>query len=326
MRPLSDKKFKEAVALHQKWLERDPGGVRLDLTKAVIKNKDLSNLNLSDAILVNTEFRHCIALHTDFEGADMSQCAISDTTMRYANLSNTNLACSIINACNLSRALLDNAKLTNTNITYCSLYGATLREVAAQNAAITNCDARRASFFGAQLRSASVDGTMFSNATFEEADLTNIRGLVRPMGVTPGGIYWKAISRGLENRGYKFKIGLNTLEEGEEFANDPRFLCSYPGFHFAGLEWVKAHYFHRDYLCKIRIPEWAEVNEPYGSDGKASASAIEILQVFLMESGEDVTSKLNAYGELEDECYGCGKLHIRREWTGYCPECEEGKL
>lgn len=111
------------------------------------------------------------------------------------------------------------------------------------------------------------------------------------MGVEPGNYYWKRFEKGLCNNGYQFYVGINTLREGEQFASDDRVTCSFPGFHFASRSWCAANYPNRPLEAKIRIPEDAQINEPWATDGKASASAIEILQVFDVKTGEDVSSQ-----------------------------------
>ena len=115
--------------------------------------------------------------------------------------------------------------------------------------------------------------------------------MVKIMGVEPGNYYWKAINAKLCNNGYQFKLGLNELPDGEVFADDDRVVCSYPGFHFASKSWCVREYSDRPYLCKIRIPDDAKINEPWATDGKASADKIEILQVFCMKTGDDLTAK-----------------------------------
>ena len=125
------------------------------------------------------------------------------------------------------------------------------------------------------------------------ADLTGAKNMVKVMGVEPGNHYWKAIGDNLQNNGYQFKLGLNELPEGEVFASDDRITCSYPGFHFASKSWCKTNFGERKYLCKIRIPEDAQINEPWATDGKASADKIEIVQILLMDGEEDVTNEFN---------------------------------
>jgi hypothetical protein len=110
------------------------------------------------------------------------------------------------------------------------------------------------------------------------------------MGVEPGNTYWKRFGHNLINENYQFYVGINNLREGEVFAGDERGLCSYPGFHFASRPWCTVNYGSRPLEARIRIPEDAQINEPWATDGKASASSIEILQVFDVETGEDVTA------------------------------------
>ena len=110
------------------------------------------------------------------------------------------------------------------------------------------------------------------------------------MGVEPGNFYWKKIGENLINEEYQFKIGRNILRKGEVFADDPRILCSYPGFHFASKSWCESNYSERPYLAKIQIPIEAKINETWATDGKASADMIDILQVFDIK-GNDITEQ-----------------------------------
>jgi hypothetical protein len=111
------------------------------------------------------------------------------------------------------------------------------------------------------------------------------------MGVEPGNYYWKRFEDGLCNKGYQFVVGRNDLQKGETFADDERILCSYPGFHFGSRSWCAVNYDERPLEARIRIPEDAKINEPWATDGKASASAIEIVQVFDEATGKDVTDQ-----------------------------------
>jgi hypothetical protein len=153
------------------------------------------------------------------------------------------------------------------------------------------CDANLcgANLSGANLSGANLSGANLFGANLSGADLTETKNLVKIMGVEPGNIYWKRFYEGLANNGYQFYVGLNTLREGEVFAADDRVTCSFPGFHFASRSWCAANYSNRPLEARIRIPEDAEINEPWATDGKASASAIEIIQVFDVASGRDVT-------------------------------------
>ena len=145
----------------------------------------------------------------------------------------------------------------------------------------TRADLSRANLYGADLSGADLYG----------ADLSEARHLIKIMGVEHGNYYWKRFESGLVNNRYKFKIGLNTLRTNEIFASDERIVCSYPGFHFASRSWCAINYPKRPLEAKIRIPENAQINEPWATDGKASADMIEIIQVFDVATGEDVTDQ-----------------------------------
>ena len=164
-------------------------------------------------------------------------------------------------------------------------------KISLYRANLEGADLEGANLEGANLEGANLEGANLTGADLREADLTNTKGLVKLMGVTQGNFYWKRFNSGLNNNGYQFKVGLNTLNPHEVFADDDRVLCSYPGFHFASKSWCAVNYGDRPLEAKIRIPEDAKINEPWATDGKASADMIEIIQVFDVATGEDVTDQ-----------------------------------
>jgi len=121
--------------------------------------------------------------------------------------------------------------------------------------------------------------------------LIGAKGLIKIMGVMPGNYYYKRFGSGLKNNDYQFFVGLNNLKKGEVFANDERALCSYPGFHFASKSWCDLNYRERPLEALIQIPKNAEINEPWATDGKASASMIKIIKVWDVKTGKDVTNE-----------------------------------
>ena len=110
------------------------------------------------------------------------------------------------------------------------------------------------------------------------------------MGVETGNYYWKRFNVGLINNEYQYYVGINKLREGEIFASDERVMCSHPGFHFGSRSWCAVNFSDRPLEAKIRIPEGAQINEPWATDGKASADMIEILNVYEVSTGRDVTT------------------------------------
>ena len=178
-----------------------------------------------------------------------------------ANLSRANLSRAYLSRANLSRANLSRANLSDANL------------------------------FRANLSDANLSRANLSDAYLYGANLSGAKNIVKTMGVEQGNIYWKRFDAGLKNNSYQFKVGLNELRSGKVFADDERVTCSYPGFHFASRSWCAVYYSGRPLEAKIRIPMDAKINEPWATDGKASADKIEILQVFDVETGADVTEK-----------------------------------
>jgi hypothetical protein len=240
---------------HRKWLNND-GGERAELSGA-----ELSDANLSDADL------H----YADLSDADLRRADLSNADLRYANLSDADLS-----DANLSHAELSDANLSHANLSHADLSGADL----------SGADLRYANLSHANLSHANLSG-----ADLRRAELSDAKGLVKVMGVVPGNYYWKRFDAGLCNNDYQFRVGLNELQPGEVFADDERVLCSYPGFHFASRSWCAVNYPERPLEALIRIPEDAKINEPWATDGKASADKIEIIKVFDVATGEDVTDK-----------------------------------
>jgi hypothetical protein len=146
----------------------------------------------------------------------------------------------------------------------------------------------------ANLSDADLSDANLSGADLSGADLSGAIGLIKLMGVEPGNIYWKRFNTNLTNEGFEFKVGLNVLRAGDVFASDDRVTCSYPGFHFASRSWCKLNYPERPYEAKIRIPLDAQINEPWATNGKASADKIEILQIFNTQTGKDVTEQFRS--------------------------------
>ena len=215
-----------------------------------------------------------------FEGTDLSRADLLGADLSGADLSGTNLF----------RTNLSGANLSGTNLFRANLSGADLVEANLLGADLSRANLVEANLLGADLSRANLSGTNLLGADLSRANLLEAKGLVKIVGVEVGNYYWKRFEEGLYNNGYQFRVGLNKLRIGERFANDEKRLCSYPGFHFASRSWCAIHYSNRPLEAKIRIPEGAKINEPWATDGKASADMIEILQVFDTKTGEDVTN------------------------------------
>ena len=180
-----------------------------------------------------------------------------------------------------------------------------LQEILEKHLKWVNCETggERANLSRANLSDSNLSDANLSGANLRDANLSDAIGMIKLMGVCLGNRYHKAIEDGLENMGYTFTAGLNVLRDGEAFASDDKKTCSYPGFHFASESWCKRDYGNRRYMCIVRIPtkeeyEQIEINEPWATDGKASASAIIIEKIFDTHDGdEDVTEQFIGWAD-----------------------------
>ena len=229
-----------------------------DLREADLRGADLTAADLWGANLVGADLREA-----DLRGANLTAANLVGADLREANLGGANLVEAKLMGANLGGADLTGANLWGANLTEANLKGSNLGG---------------ADLGGADLRGAKLTG----------ANLTGTKNMVKIMGVVRGNIYWKRFGENLINRGYQYFIGLNSVDD---FAADERVLCAHPGLHFASRSWCEVNNSEYPYEGSIRIPLDAKINEPWATDGKASADKIEILQVWDTRTGADVTDK-----------------------------------
>ena len=171
-----------------------------------------------------------------------------------------------------------------------NLSGADLRRANLSESDLSGADLSWANLSGANLSEADLSWANLRRADLSGADLSE-KNMVKTMGVVTGNFYFKRFNAGLNNKNYQFHVGTNRLKDGEVFADDEREMYSYPGFHFASKSWCAVNYPYRPLEALIRIPEGARINEPWATDGKASADMIEIITVWDVATGEDVTDQ-----------------------------------
>ncbi len=242
-----------------------------DIKSLLVANSgaDLCDADLCDADLCGADLRGANLCDADLCGADLCDADLCGANLRGANLRGADLRDADLRGANLRGANLRGANLCGADLRGANLCGANLR--------------------GANLRGANLCGANLRGANLCDANLCGAKNMVKIVGVEPGNYYWKRFCEGLNNNNYQFFVGLNVVDG--EFATDERVLCSYPGFHFASRSWCAVNYSDRPLEAKIRIPEDAKINEPWATDGKASADKIEIIQVLDVATGEDVTDK-----------------------------------
>lgn len=244
----------------------------------IIKNRNGSEI-------VNNEYKSFT------EAVEKNKANLQEADLRGANLQGADLQ-----EANFRGADLRGANFRGANLRGANFQGAYLQEVNLLRADLRGANLRGADLWEAYLRGANLQGAYLQGAYLRGADLLGAnlqeaKGMIKIMGVEPGNHYWKRFCEGLQDNGFQFRVGLNALREGEVFAADDREFCSYPGFHFASRSRCAVNYPDRPLEAHIRIPMDAKINEPWATNGKASADKIEILQVFDTRTGEDVTDQ-----------------------------------
>jgi hypothetical protein len=268
---VTPEQLSEILKEHDKWLKDSSQGKRADLRSADLRSANLSAANL--------------------RSADLRSANLSSANLRSANLSSADLSYANLSSANLSAANLRSADLRSANLSYANLSSANLRSANLSSADLSAANLSAANLSSANLRSANLRYADLSAANLSYANLSEIKGLVKLMGVEAGNCYWKRFDAGLNNNGFQFYVGLNKLKDGETFASDERVLCSYPGFHFGSRSWCAEYYEDSPLEAHIRIPKDAQINEPWATDGKSSADMIEILRVYDVATGKDVTKQ-----------------------------------
>jgi hypothetical protein len=251
------------------------------ITGGIIFNLDTSSIRLCIEAAVRN-------------GANLYGANMSRANLYGANLSSANLSRADLSYANLFYANLYGADLSYANLSYANLYGANLSSANLYGADLTGADLYGANMSRANLYGANLSSANLSHANLSRANLKDTKNMVKPMGVEVGNFYWKRFEVGLNNNGYQFKVGLNKLRKGEVFDDDERETCTYPAFHFASKSWCAVNYPYRPLEALIQIPKKAKINEPWATDGKASADMINIIKVYDTKTGKDVTRKFKS--------------------------------
>ena len=184
-------------------------GYRLDLRNTNLRAVDLSDLDLSRAILTASHIECAILNRTSFASADLSSTQLERARFRDANLGNANLTDAHMEVSRLFETTLAGANLTRTHMEYAVLEGADLTEATLQGpyleraylskVCLRNAKLRNprwdeeTSFKPSSLKGASLKNLDLSKVQTDEADLPQLlagafgdASVVLPYGLTPG--------------------------------------------------------------------------------------------------------------------------------------------
>ena len=178
-----------------------------------LSHANLSNTNLSDAILTNANFSHANLSNTHLTNVTLNSANLSNTNLRNAILRDTNFENAQISHANLSFLIQENNSTTcstcgydknpkgsefcdacgavlysinnfnNADLSNANLSNADLSNADLSNADLSNADLSNANLSNANLSNANLVETDFTRANVENINLTNVKNKDRAIGL-----------------------------------------------------------------------------------------------------------------------------------------------
>lgn len=149
MKRISDKRLKEVIKLHQKWLIGEEDGVQADLSNTNLSDKDLAEVNLTKALLKGADLSNSYLVGANFTGANLNGANLFHSDLRYAHFD-----CAEVQDTNFSDSSAQNtsyngAILLRANFTRTKLYGADFRSAYCLGANFTEARLTNIIYYGA---------------------------------------------------------------------------------------------------------------------------------------------------------------------------------
>ena len=168
--------LKQDVAAWNKWREDN---------REISPN--LSSANLNGANLSRADLAHATLVHADLDGANLSYADLSSSDLSAATLIHADLRGATLREANLTHAILiqatlDRAYLNGANLSYADLSAATLRGANLSQAYLIQAYLDGANLDGANLNGSDLDGANLAKASigetsFDNLDLSEVKGL-----------------------------------------------------------------------------------------------------------------------------------------------------
>ena len=151
--------LKKILDKHEKWLNCEEDGERIDLSFVDLSFVNLRGVNLGGAYL----------FMADLTGADLSSANLRATDLKCANLSKARLT-----NVDLSRSNLSGANLSGANLEYCDLSYSFLPDVDLSSANLSHADLSYTELTYANLRCANLRCADLKYAILKHANLCNV--------------------------------------------------------------------------------------------------------------------------------------------------------
>lgn len=213
MKTIKPYKLKRLLKAHEKWVN-GKGGKRLILIDETISNVDLSgvnlsrayfkgvrllNVNLSDAMMLETVFEICEIKYVNFSSAKLDKAIFDYSTqiihsdfesahMFYTRLSRSNIISSSFRRAKLTNSVIKQSHITLSNFIYTNLCNADISDNKIVGSFFMNSNIQNASFcnssiihsnfemsnlFNSNMGSTYIDGSSFALTNMQKVILTN---------------------------------------------------------------------------------------------------------------------------------------------------------
>ena len=159
------RRLKEVFKLHKKWLEDEEDGKRADLSDENLSDVDLNNSDLRYIILRGTNLSEANLISSNLRGVNLTYANLRGSDLRGANLTYANLRGSDLEDANLSDANLIDANLISSNLKGADLRGSDLRGVDLKGSDLKGADLKGANLTRANLSSADLKNVKYNNTT-----------------------------------------------------------------------------------------------------------------------------------------------------------------
>jgi uncharacterized protein YjbI with pentapeptide repeats len=213
--------LKQGVEPWNEWREQNQE-IRPDLSRAILRNVDLSGTNLSGANLISA----------DLGGANLSDANLSDACLIYTilyrfSLHDEDLSDYSLIGVSLRNANLHNADLSGVDLLCADLSGADLRDANLRDANLSNTKLngtklhnaylRNANLRGASLSDADLQGAIVGNTLFAQIDLREVKGLTGLHHQGPSSVELRTVRLPSDGSAIHFLRGTGVPEEWIDF-------------------------------------------------------------------------------------------------------------
>jgi len=148
--------LKDILDKHSKWLRKEKGGEKADLSGANLTRANLTRANLTGANLSEADLTWADLSGANLTGANLSEANLFEAYLSEADLTRANLTGANLTGAYLSGANLTWANLTGANLSWANLSWANLSRADLTGANLTRANLTWADLFGANLSGADL--------------------------------------------------------------------------------------------------------------------------------------------------------------------------